>query len=123
MAGTKTFEVAPSAARLTGSLRDIGYDFPTAVADLVDNSIAAGASRINVYTQFEPQRLVRADQRRRVGHDRSASWSRRCASAPDATTARTSWAVRAGPQDRLVLAVPATDGGHSHGAEASARST
>ena len=55
MAGTKTIEVAPSAARLTGSLRDIGYDFMTAVADLVDNSIAAGASRINVYTQFVPQ--------------------------------------------------------------------
>lgn len=54
MAGTKTFEVAPSAARLTGSLRDIGYDFPTAVADLVDNSITAGSSRVNVYTQFEP---------------------------------------------------------------------
>lgn len=54
MTGTKTYEVAPSAARLTGSLRDIGYDFPTAVADLVDNSITAGASRINVFTQFEP---------------------------------------------------------------------
>ena len=54
MVGTSTIEVAPSAARLTGSLRDIGYDFPTAVADLVDNSITAGASRINVYTQFEP---------------------------------------------------------------------
>lgn len=54
MTGTKTYEIAPSAARLTGSLRDIGYDFPTAVADLVDNSITAGASRINIYTQFEP---------------------------------------------------------------------
>ncbi|WP_370287781.1 ATP-binding protein [Nocardioides sp.] len=54
MTGTTTHEVAPSAARLTGSLRDIGYDFPTAVADLVDNSIAAGASRINVFTHFEP---------------------------------------------------------------------
>lgn len=54
MTGTKTYEVAPSAARLTGSLRDIGYDFPTAVADLVDNSITAGASRINIFTQFEP---------------------------------------------------------------------
>lgn len=54
MTHNKTIEVAPSAARLTGSLRDIGYDFPTAVADLVDNSITAGASRINIYTQFEP---------------------------------------------------------------------
>ena len=35
-------EVAPSAARLTGSLRDIGYDFQTAVADLVDNSWLRG---------------------------------------------------------------------------------
>lgn len=54
MTGTKTFEVAPSAARLTGSLRDIGYDFTTAVADLVDNSVAAGATNINVFTHFEP---------------------------------------------------------------------
>jgi hypothetical protein len=32
---------APSAARLTSSLRDIGYDFVSAIADLIDNSIAA----------------------------------------------------------------------------------
>ncbi|PKW27982.1 ATP-binding protein [Phycicoccus duodecadis] len=54
MAGLRALQVAPSAARLTGSLRDIGYDFTTAIADLVDNSIAAGASRINVFTQFVP---------------------------------------------------------------------
>ena len=52
--GAKTFEIAPSAARLTDSLRDIGYDFPTAVADLVDNSVTANADRVNIYTQFEP---------------------------------------------------------------------
>jgi hypothetical protein len=40
--------VAPSAARLTTSLRDIGYEFPSAVADLVDNSIAAEASRVEI---------------------------------------------------------------------------
>ena len=44
--------VAPSAARLTNSLRDIGYDFPSAVADLVDNSIAAGAGRVEVRLEF-----------------------------------------------------------------------
>ena len=54
MTGSKTYEIAPSAARLTGSLRDIGYDFPTAIADLVDNSVTANASRVNVYTHFEP---------------------------------------------------------------------
>ena len=41
-------DVSPSAARLTESLRDIGYDFPTAIADLVDNSIAAGATTVDV---------------------------------------------------------------------------
>jgi hypothetical protein len=38
----------PSAARLMTSLRDIGYDLPSAVADLVDNSIDAGARNINI---------------------------------------------------------------------------
>lgn len=44
--------VTPSAARLTGSLRDIGYDFPSAVADLVDNSLTAGARRVEVEIEF-----------------------------------------------------------------------
>lgn len=48
------YDVPPSAARLTGSLRDIGYDFPTAVADLIDNSIAAGARQVGVDIVFEP---------------------------------------------------------------------
>ena len=38
-------DVTPSARRLTGSLRDIGYDFVAALADIVDNSVAAGADR------------------------------------------------------------------------------
>lgn len=49
----RSFEVPPSAARLTASLRDIGYDFPTAVADLVDNSVTAGASRIDIDIVFK----------------------------------------------------------------------
>lgn len=47
------FQVPPSAARLTGSLRDIGYEFPTAVADIVDNSIAAGATHIDISIEFD----------------------------------------------------------------------
>jgi hypothetical protein len=46
------YEVAPSAARLTESLRDIGYDFPTAVADVVDNSISANATRVEIEIAF-----------------------------------------------------------------------
>jgi hypothetical protein len=46
-------EITPSAARLTESLRDIGYDFPAAVADVVDNSIMAGASRVDIMIEFD----------------------------------------------------------------------
>jgi hypothetical protein len=41
--------LAPSAASLTASMRDLGYSLETAIADLIDNSISAGASRIEIY--------------------------------------------------------------------------
>jgi hypothetical protein len=53
-------EMIPPARRLMESLRDIGYDTPAAVADLVDNSIDADAEH------------VRVD----VGHDREGGWIR-----------------------------------------------
>lgn len=40
--------VLPSARKLMDSLRDIGYDLPSAVADLVDNSIDAGAENVGI---------------------------------------------------------------------------
>src|SRR5919197_1351086 len=43
----------PSARRLMDSLRDIGYDFPGAIADLIDNSIDAGAQRVDVTLCFK----------------------------------------------------------------------
>lgn len=43
--------VPPSAAALIASLRGVGYSLETAIADLVDNSIAAGALSIDV--QFD----------------------------------------------------------------------
>ena len=46
---TDTFAtVLPSAGRLMVSLRDIGYDLPSAVADLIDNSIDANARHVAV---------------------------------------------------------------------------
>jgi hypothetical protein len=48
-----TLEVIPSARRLIRSLRDVGYDFKHAVADLIDNSIAAGASNIVIDMRFD----------------------------------------------------------------------
>jgi hypothetical protein len=41
-------QLIPSARRLMHSLRDMGYDLPAAVADLIDNSLDAGATRIDV---------------------------------------------------------------------------
>src|ERR1043166_1683520 len=46
-------EVIPGARRLVKSLRDLGYDFVRAVADLVDNSVAARASRVDITIKFD----------------------------------------------------------------------
>ena len=46
-------QVVPAAARTISSLRDIGYALPQAVADLVDNSVAAGATTVSVDLHFD----------------------------------------------------------------------
>lgn len=46
-------DIQPSAARLTSSLRDIGYDLESAIADLVDNSVTAGARNVSVGLEFD----------------------------------------------------------------------
>jgi len=53
MSVSRSVAITPSAARLTESLRDIGYDFTAAVADIVDNSIMAGASRVDITIEFD----------------------------------------------------------------------
>lgn len=46
----RTLKAAPSAAILIESMRDIGYSLDTALADIVDNSITAGATRVDIHT-------------------------------------------------------------------------
>ena len=46
--------IEPNAASLIESLRDIGYTMPTAVADIIDNSLTAGASRISIRAHTDP---------------------------------------------------------------------
>ena len=41
-------ENPPDAPRLIHGLRDTGYNFNTAAADIIDNSIAANATEVNV---------------------------------------------------------------------------
>ena len=43
----------PSAARLLESMRDIGYSFESALADIVDNSISAGATQIHIANDLD----------------------------------------------------------------------
>ena len=45
----------PDPARVMEGLRDTGYDFNTAVADIVDNSIAANAKNIDLLLEMDPE--------------------------------------------------------------------
>jgi hypothetical protein len=48
--------VAPNPADLVESLRDFGYTLPTAIADLIDNSITANASQVHVTVESSSPR-------------------------------------------------------------------
>ena len=67
-----------------GSLRDLGYDFLHAVADLVDNSISADATRVSIDLRFE-------------GHD---SWVRIVDNGSGMSAARLTEALRFGTRRR-----------------------
>lgn len=45
----KFIETPPDAVSIMESTRAIGYSLPTAIADIIDNSVAAGASRIEIF--------------------------------------------------------------------------
>lgn len=49
---TKIIDLAPQPSSLIGSLRDIGYSFQSAVADIIDNSIAAQATVLDIQTEW-----------------------------------------------------------------------
>ncbi len=45
----REIRLPPNAASLSASMRDIGYSLETAIADLIDNSISAGAEKVDIY--------------------------------------------------------------------------
>ena len=57
----KTFELVPNAKMLLSSLRSVGYTEETAIADIVDNSISAGATRIDLTFDWEQKIILIAD--------------------------------------------------------------
>src|SRR5262249_20706503 len=50
--------IPPSASALISSLRGVGYSLETATADIIDNSIAAGARRIDIDLDWNDGDLV-----------------------------------------------------------------
>ena len=56
---SELIEVTPDPARITESLRDTGYVLKDAVADIVDNSIAAGATKVHIDLNLDPRGRVR----------------------------------------------------------------
>lgn len=59
---TKTaedFELLPDPERIVNGLRDTGYNFNTAIADIVDNSIAANATKVNIDVNMDPKMNIR----------------------------------------------------------------
>lgn len=48
----------PKAPAMIASLRALGYSFDAALADIVDNSVAAGASRIDIQFRADPRPYV-----------------------------------------------------------------
>ena len=53
------FELLPDPERIVNGLRDTGYNFNTAVADIVDNSIAANATKINIDVMMDPNMTIK----------------------------------------------------------------
>ena len=48
------YELVPDASNLIESQRSVGYTFETAVADIIDNSVSAAATRIDI--NFDSQK-------------------------------------------------------------------
>jgi hypothetical protein len=49
----ETVKVPPDPSRMIEGLRDTGYEFPTAIADIIDNSIAAKATLVEVNVSMD----------------------------------------------------------------------
>lgn len=48
-------EIPPDPERVVNGLRDTGYNFQTAIADIIDNSIAAEATKVDISINLDPK--------------------------------------------------------------------
>ena len=54
----EAYDNPPNPERVIEGLRDTGYDFNTAIADIVDNSIAAEATQIDILVNMDPNNEI-----------------------------------------------------------------
>ena len=74
----------PSAACLSASMRDLGYSLETAIADLIDNSISADATAIEIICELDGERpyLAIVDNGRGMDADEVLAAMRHGSSSP-----------------------------------------
>ncbi len=74
---------APRPSAIMNSLRAIGYSFNTAVADLIDNSIAAGATQVDISFDIDPAWVAIIDNGRGMSREELISAMRHGGTGPD----------------------------------------
>lgn len=89
MSAARTISISPNASALIGSLRGLGYSPETALADLIDNSITAGASTVAIDLQWNAGAPIVAilDDGRGMGDERLADALRLGGDGPDSQRA------------------------------------
>ena len=55
---SKLVQQIPPAKALINGIRAIGYSFSTSVADIIDNSIAAKAKNINIFSSHDNEIFI-----------------------------------------------------------------
>jgi hypothetical protein len=80
----RSHHLPPSASSLTASLRDLGYSLETAIADLIDNSISADATEIQILCDLSRNdpTLVIADNGKGMSEDELIAAMRHGATDP-----------------------------------------
>ena len=108
-------EIPPRASVLIESLRDIGYSLQTAVADVIDNSLAAGAGKIELLAETHADApsigilddgagMTRSELLEAMRPGKQESYRGSIGNRPRPLRTRT--------QDRILFPMPTTHGGY-----------
>ena len=111
-------EAPPNPSALIESMRDIGYSLGTALADLVDNSLTAGAGTIRIFADTSGPGAESRHPRRWIGDGRG--YPARCDEAGGSEPLGGAGAVRprtlrSGSEDCVLLSMQSTHRRHQAG--------